>query len=139
MDGVSTLALFNIITIILSSLLIVVVWKMSRLSSRYTFVAIQALIIILVFSYTNDILSPTLGEKLFWNNFEYLGLIFIPGLVLVISLQLSAKKTMLTNPRLLAILAVNSLFFIALLTNDYHHLFYVDTALASDPSRSFVR
>ena len=65
---------------------------MSRLPSRYTFVAVQALIIVLVLAYTNDLLSPTLEEKLFWNDFEYLGLIFIPALVLVISLQLSARR-----------------------------------------------
>ncbi len=138
MDSVLILALFNIITIILSSILIAIVWKMSRLPSRYTFAIVQALIIVLVFAYTIDLLSSSLEDKLFWNNFEYLGLIFIPALVLVISIQLSVWKAWLNRKRLLILLGISVLIFITLVTNDFHGLFYADTALAADPSRSFV-
>ena len=137
MDTVSALVLFNAITFILSSILIVMVWKNSRLSSRITFVMIQVLIIILVLAYTCDLLSPNIDEKMFWNNFEYLGLIYTPALVLIISLQLSKWNAWLTRTRMLILLGAGTVFFVALVTNDYHHFFYLEMSLSADPARSF--
>ena len=137
MDSIMVMALFNIIILILSSILIAMVWKNSRLPSRYTFIVIQGLIIILVLAYTCDIMANSLDEKLFWNNFEYLGLIYIPALVLVISLQLSKWSSWLNHTRLALYLGISSIIYVALLTNDLHHLFYLEMSLAADPSRSF--
>ena len=137
MDTVAAVILFNVITLILSSILITMVWKNSRLSSRITFIMIQALIIVLVLAYTCDMLSPNLDEKMFWNNFEYLGLIYIPALVLIISLQLSKWNAWLTRTRIGLLLGMATVFLVVLVTNDYHHLFYLEMNLAVDPARSF--
>ena len=85
MDSIATLTLYNIIIVILSFLLMVVVWRMSHQPSGFVFAAIQALTIVLMASYTFDVSSPRLEEKLFFNNFEYLAMVFIPALVLVIA------------------------------------------------------
>jgi PAS domain S-box-containing protein len=138
MDSISTLTLYNTIIVILSAILMIVVWRMSHQPSRYVFAAIQALTIVLMASYTFDVASPTLNEKLFWNNFEYIGLVFIPALVLIIAFQLSGKATWVTNKRILPLMAVSSFFFLALGTNNYHHLFYENVTLAADPMYSFI-
>ena len=124
--------LYNIIIVILSAILMIVVWRMSHQPSRYVFAAIQALTIVLMASYTFDLTSPTLQEKLFWNNFEYMGLVFIPALVLVIAFQLSGNTAWVTNRRILPLLDI-VLFLYCPGTNNYHHLFYENVTLASDP------
>jgi PAS domain S-box-containing protein len=138
LDSIATLTLYNTIIVILSFILMVVVWRMSHQPSRYVFAAIQALIIVLMASYTFDVSSSRLDEKLFFNNFEYLSMVFIPTLVLVIAFQLSGRTSWLTTRRLLPLFGISSFFYLSLATNNYHHLFYVDVMLASDPLYSFV-
>ena len=116
----------------------VVVWRMSHQPSRYVFAAIQVLTIVLMASYTFDVSSPRLEEKLFFNNFEYLSMVFIPALVLVIAFQLTGRRAWLTSRRLLPLFGISSFFYLALATNNSHHLFYASVTLASDPLYSFV-
>ncbi len=138
MDSIATLTLYNTIIVILAFILMVVVWRMSHQPSRYVFAAIQALIMVLMASYTFDVASSSLEEKLFFNNFEYLSMTFIPSFVMVLAFMTTGKTAWLTTRRLLPLFGISSFFYLALATNNYHHLFYSDVTLASDPIYSFV-
>ncbi len=71
-----------------------------------------------------ELLSGTLGEKLIWNDLEYIVNVTIPPLFLLFTLRFLGMNT-LTGPKKTSLLfLVPAISLILVWTNDYHHLFY---------------
>jgi PAS domain S-box-containing protein len=77
------------------------------------------------------------GQKIFFQQIEYLSIIFIP-VALLVTVMTYLGRTSILNPRRYSLLLVlPAISVVMLLTNDYHHLFftthdfYVDNGLAT--------
>ncbi len=139
MDGTeatSIAVMFALIIGILTTILMITVWRMSHQQSRYIFLAIQISIITLLFGFVMDMESSSLEAKLFWNNLEYFGHIFVPTLVFVFSMAYTQSR--FSSPKFMVpVVSAAALLWLLVVTNSLHHLHYESVALAADPVRSF--
>ncbi len=94
--------------------------------------SIQLILMILFFScilfycigYAMELLSATLADMLFWNKFQYIGIPFIPALILIYFLYSNNQKKYLSPAHISLILAIPFACMVARYTNSLHHLFY---------------
>lgn len=120
----------------IASTLIAMVWIKSRRNYRKPFAMLMLSELLIMWSYTFDVSSPTLSGKLFWHNFEYIGYVCAISSFFLFTLQYSSEIKV--NRPLAALLGIPSvLTVLAVATNPYHHLFYTSVVLSDDFYRSF--
>ncbi len=76
------------------------------------------------FCYGFELLSQSLEEMLFWSKCQYVGISFIPGLILLIAVCYTGKNEFFSRTRIVLIFIVPVIILAARLSNPYHHLFY---------------
>lgn len=131
-----TLVIMAVVLTVISSSLGVVVWRRSKRDFRIGFVMLMAAENIIFWAYITEVASPDLGTKLFWNNFEYLGYVTAVVSFFLLAVQYSTDAKM--DWRMATLLGIPAvLTMLAVITNPYHNLFYLSTALSSNYYRSF--
>ena len=86
-----------------------------------------------------ELASADLNTKLFWNKFQYLGIVLIPAAWLIFVLQYTRWEKWLT-PRFYALLSIEPFAVVILVwTNDWHHLIWSQVRLAPDSPLSRLR
>ncbi len=81
-------------------------------------------IAVYAFGYGLELMGNTLGEMLFWSKVQYVGISFLPGLILSIAICYTEKQEFFTPLRLGLIFMIPLVTLGARLSNPYHHLFY---------------
>lgn len=75
-------------------------------------------------SYGFELSSSTLDEMLFWINFEYLGIAFIPVFWLLFISRYTGKDKWLTNTNFILLMKIPVITLLLVWTNNLHHLYY---------------
>lgn len=86
-------------------------------------------VFIYAFGYGFEFLSRTLEDMLFWSKVQYLGISFLPGLILSISICYTGRQGRLSPLQLILIFTVPLITLGARLFNPYHFLFYKTAAV----------
>ncbi|RLB92381.1 MAG: hypothetical protein DRH26_06365, partial [Deltaproteobacteria bacterium] len=86
-------------------------------------------VFIYAFGYGFEFLSRTLEDILFWSKIQYLGISFLPGLVLSFSICYTGRQGGLSPLRLVLIFTIPMITLLARLLNPYHFLFYKTVAV----------
>ncbi|MBI0582926.1 MAG: hypothetical protein ISF22_01725 [Methanomassiliicoccus sp.] len=130
-------AFIAILLTILSSGLALLVWSRSKREFRTSFVLLMVSQMLIMWSFFLDVRSPDIEGKLFWNNIEYLGYLLAAIFFFLFAVQYTREiKVDRKIALLLGVPAV--LILLAVITNPFHHFFYLHTALSGDDYRSFV-
>lgn len=74
--------------------------------------------------YMVEINTDTLQDMLFWNQVQYLGIPFFPGLWLAVSMLYTDRGKYMRGFRSLFIFTIPLITFFMRLTNEWHHLYY---------------
>lgn len=130
------LTIMAITLTITSSGLALIAWNRSRREFRRPFALLMLAEVVMVWGYMMDVSSSTLQSKLLWNSVEYIGYLSAVPFFFTFAVQFSYNIRI--TRRLAALIFLPALlFYLALLTNDYHHTFYVSTSLTPEIYRSF--
>jgi diguanylate cyclase (GGDEF)-like protein len=98
----------------------------SKTNYRKVFSALVFCISIYLFGYLMIVNNNNLQEMIFWNQFQYLGLSFIPVLWLMVALLYTKTIYSLMNRKVLFFFLLPLITFFIRLTNSWHHLFYIN-------------
>jgi signal transduction histidine kinase len=109
----------------------------NRRRYRYAFVALMAMEIVMAWGYLLDIDAASLSDKLLWNNLEYVGYLGAVPVSFIFVLRFIGSPWM-NGRRMVAFLAVPIAFWISLVLNPYHYLFYASMSISSNPFISFT-
>jgi len=136
MEDVAFLAVIAAILTVISAGLAHIAWQRSRREFRKPFALLMLSEAIIAWAYLLDAASPDLATKLWWNNIEYIGYLAALPLFFIFAVQFSGDVKL--GRRAMAAVAVPAAaFYILLVTNPYHRLFYVSTQISDDFYRSF--
>ena len=86
-------------------------------------------------SYGFELLSTTLEEMLFWQNIEYLGIVFIPVFWLLFILKLTGRDKYLNTNNFIYINIIPLITLLMVWTNNFHHFYFKSVSV--DHSESF--
>ncbi len=86
-------------------------------------------------SYGFELATTNLREMLFWINFEYVGVSFLPACWFFFIVKFSGKDEWITKRNLSLVLIVPLITLLLVWTNSYHHLHY--TSVSVDTSGPF--
>jgi signal transduction histidine kinase len=103
----------------------------SRRKYRFAFVAMMVMEVVMAWGYLMDVNAASIDDKLLWNNLEYIGYLGIIPISFIFAARFIGNEH-LDRRRVAALLIVPVSLWIALVLNQYHHLFYVDVSLANN-------
>lgn len=86
---------------------------------------------IYIFGYGAELISTTLGNKLFWNAFEYVGIPFVAALWLTTTLLFTEHFFPFTKWKFLLLFGIPIATLILRFTNDFHHLYFISISTES--------
>lgn len=86
-------------------------------------------------SYGFELLSTTLEQMLFWQNIEYLGIVFIPVFWFLFILKFTGRDKYLTIKNFIWILSIPVITLLMVWTNSFHYLHF--KSISIDFSESF--
>lgn len=75
-------------------------------------------------AYAFELSSPNYEEMIFWLRIEYIGVAFLPAMWIQFIIKFIGKAHWLTLPRNILLYIIPVITFIAVNTNEYHHLYY---------------
>ena len=107
----------------------------SRLSSY--FILLIASAVIWVFGYTLDIAIADPNALIFLNYIQYIGIVTLPVFFFFFILYLTKEYAFIEKPLLLLLFFPSLIHYTLMLTNDFHHLFYITTVY--NPGAPFAR
>jgi hypothetical protein len=121
-----TLLLFGIAAVIMS----VIIFRRSGEAVRQ-FAYITFGISIWSIAYSFELSSVDYFSMVFWLRLEYIGVAFLPAMWLQFIIKFIGKKHWLNISREILIYVIPVITFIAVWTNDYHHLYYTNIKIIS--------
>ncbi len=80
-------------------------------------------------AYAFELSSATLDQMLFWINFEYIGVSFLPAIWIMFVIHFIEKRQWLTFTNVLVIFLFPTITMVMVLTNSHHHLHYFSTSV----------
>lgn len=86
-------------------------------------------------AYAFELASATVEQMLFWIDFEYIGVAFLPSIWIMFILHFIQKKKWITPLNVTLAFSIPIITMLMVLTNEYHHLHYISTKI--DPSGPF--
>lgn len=114
-----TLLLFGIAAVIMS---IIIFRRSGEAVRQFAFISFG--ISIWSIAYAFELSSLDYFSMIFWLRLEYIGVAFLPAMWLQFIVKFIGKKHWLTITREIVIYIIPTITFIAVWTNDYHHLYY---------------
>lgn len=106
--------------------------SMRRSALVHSFSLFAGAVSVYAFGYGAELLSQKLAPMLFWSKIQYLGIPFIPGLIILVAIYYTGRQQALSRFRLALIFTIPLITLIARLSNPYHFLFY-RTAIVDFP------
>jgi len=97
---------------------------MRRSALIHSFSLFAGAVSVYAFGYGAELLSQNLATILFWSKIQYLGIPFIPGLIILVAIYYTGRQEALSRFRLALIFIIPLITLIARLSNPYHFLFY---------------
>ncbi len=88
------------------------------------FAYITLFIAIWSIAYAFELSSPNYTEMVFWLRIEYIGVAFLPAMWIQFIIKFIGKSHWLTLPKNILLYIIPVITFIAVNTNEYHHLYY---------------
>lgn len=80
-------------------------------------------------AYAFELSSPDYTQMIFWLKIEYLGVAFLPAMWIQFIIKFIGKTHWLSLRRELALYLIPTVTYVAVLTNDYHHLYYTNVSV----------
>jgi diguanylate cyclase (GGDEF)-like protein len=105
-------------------------FRSSRLARYFFFLSFAAAIY--AFGYGLELSSRTLGDMLFWSKIQYIGIPFLPALMMLIAITYTRPEKRLPPENLIAIFCIPIIVVISRGLNPLHHLFYIAPAINPD-------
>jgi PAS domain S-box-containing protein len=104
-------------------------WRRRRITGAYSFVFLMLAMSVYSIGYGFELMSGTLPGMLVCLSIQYLGIPFIPALILVMAIQLTGYTSWLTRGMLAAFFIIPVITLALFYTNQWHHFFYAVTAV----------
>ncbi len=82
-------------------------------------------------AYGFELASSRLDQMLFWIKVEYLGISTLPSLFLIFCYTFIGRTSRLVNFTYIVLFGYSIITYLAVLSNDWHHLFYTATTVDS--------
>lgn len=121
-----TLLLFGIAAVVMA----IIIFRRSGEAVRQ-FAYITFGISIWSIAYAFELSSKDYFSMIFWLRLEYIGVAFLPAMWLQFILKFIGKRHWLTIPREILLYIIPTITFIAVWTNDYHHLHYTNVEIST--------
>ncbi|HHT50718.1 MAG TPA: hypothetical protein GXZ78_04490, partial [Eubacteriaceae bacterium] len=118
------LSLYLFITIVAIQFFVAYFYSKSRFHYRTTFLLLTICISIYLFGYLMILNNNLLEEMIFWNQFQYIVLPFIPALWLLLTLQFTNTSYFIKKPYIFLMFLIPIITFFIRLTNSIHYFFY---------------
>ncbi len=80
-------------------------------------------------AYGFELASSTLDAMLFWIKIEYIGISTLPSLFLIFCYVFIGRTNRLVSLTFIALFGYSLITYLAVFTNEYHHLFYASTSV----------
>ena len=120
------------ISIVLSFILCgtvgVSVWRHRQSPGIRTYFYITLAQMSWILGYALELTSPSLAGKLFWDDLQFIGSMFIPLLLMIFAFEYTGQGKELSRRTRMALTAVPVLFLVLLYTNAFHGLVRTPTA-----------
>jgi signal transduction histidine kinase len=102
-------------------LLLIRIWGLRSTPGAYGLILAIGCVIVWSLTYTMEIVSTDMAEKILWSKLEYFGISYVALGIFIFAMHYSGRGDWLTSTRvvLLAMIASSSVIFA--LTNDWHH------------------
>lgn len=110
--------------VIITSFFTTYLLSKSRLNSMKVFSTMSFCVNLYIFGYLLEINSSLLEQMIFWNQVQYFGIPFFPGLWLMVALLYNKKFNNLGIWPMILLFTVPVLTFFLRLTNSFHYLYY---------------
>ena len=118
-----------VLTVVLSIFLVGYALTRTEVRAARTFAWLMVCIAVWAGGYGLAYASTTLEDKYFWTVFKNLGALPAPVIWALLTLQLARMDALLSRRLWLAIAAFVAVLMLSMLTNDAHHLFWIDFKL----------
>ncbi|MBK6282371.1 MAG: hypothetical protein IPF54_06600 [Draconibacterium sp.] len=127
--------LVHILTAFAAYFTIVLLWKFRKLNEVRYLIYLEFFVALLAVTNALEVASPTLESKIFWAQFSYLGIAFLPVCYFLFTTAFNQKRSI--TSKTIAILAVVPIITILLVfTNEKHLLIWPSVTL--DPNSSIA-
>jgi PAS domain S-box-containing protein len=99
-------------------------WFEKHVKPARIFAFLMASVTVWTFASALALINPDPSQTYFWEQFKYIGILFIPPSWLVFSLQWTGRKNWLNKRKISIIYAISLLFLILIFTDSLHHLIW---------------
>ncbi|RII33082.1 diguanylate cyclase [Clostridium chromiireducens] len=122
---------FSLILLISSIIMIhigIFSWKKNKKDIAIAFIPV----VIYEMGYAFEILCTNIENVVFWIRVEYIGIVFLPVMWLIFSINFNGHKDKLKKSTLISLCIFSIITLIINYTNDFHHLFYKNIYMNND-------
>jgi PAS domain S-box-containing protein len=124
-----------LVSFILTGVIGIYAWRHRQGFGAKTFALIAFAELSWTLGYIFELASPSLEAKIFWDDFQFIGSLFMPLLLMVFAYEYTGNERSLSRPLRISLLAFPILFLILLFTNPWHRL--VRTSAWIVPNKPF--
>ena len=117
-----------LISLFLSALVGVYAWRFRELPGIRTYFYVTIAELFWIIGYIFELSSPNLAGKLFWDDFQFIGSMFLPLLLMFFAYEYTGQGKKLSRPVRIVLIAFPILFLALLYTNPLHGLVRTPTA-----------
>lgn len=127
--------LVHILTAFAAYFTIALLWKFKKLNEVRYLIYLEFFVALRAITYALEFASPTLESKIFWSQFSYLGIAFLPVCYFLFTNAFNQQRNI--TPKVVAMLAVVPIITILLVfTNEKHLLIWPSVTL--DPNTNIA-
>lgn len=127
---VTATALLYLLAAAISAELALYGWHRRQCVTAMPFAALMAVVVYWSVGHALGVAGSTLDEVVFWTQVQYAGIVFVGPLWLLFALTYAGRRQV-TRWQRWGVLAPALLSYVALLTNGWHRLWWIDVALDS--------
>jgi len=130
--GTLSVNIYFSLILLISSIIMIYIgifsWKRNKKDIAMAFIPI----VIYEVGYAFEILCTNIENVMFWIKVEYIGIVFLPVMWLIFSIDFNGHKDKLKKSTLILLCIFSIIILIINYTNDFHHLFYKELYMNSD-------
>ncbi len=116
------------LSLLLSSTVALNAWRHRQSPGIRTYAYVTLAEISWVIGYIFELASPSLAGKVFWDDFQFIGSLFVPLFLMFFAYEYTGQEKRLPRRARVALVAIPVLFLILLYTNPLHGLVRTPTA-----------
>lgn len=126
------LVAFLIVSAIIPAVLAAIAFQRRNAPAGRAFLSLMLAVTFWSVTYIGEVIAPTLEEKLFWVNLEYLGITAIPTIWVALTARITGQDRWINRRSLAVLAAVGAAVLLVVWTNKYHGLFRPTNVLVND-------